>query len=277
MLVDVLLSYLSRVVPDAKLTTYKDYLPFLYQLDPGTFEVQFNQFCTYKDDFNTVDNIAQFDSTVFVLLCEAVEEFGVYLSDSAPIIDQLPLIGKMAKGLYLIDQYEDLLAIKYLYDTAENNREFIADLLHTVDNTIDPSSVLEVVEDVSPAIIIRVREYLADLEYHFESDGTPTDIKTIERVKNAITIFGIDRAIRYFREGGRIGEDLENYLDYFLSGTETTPADTIAKLSVFSAIASGIASSQIKEILSELLPNYFNDTQRLMSVSRAVLSLKLPE
>lgn len=277
MLVDALLSYLTRNVTDAKLSTYKELLPFLYQLDPGTFENQLNQFTTYLDEFTTVDNIAQFDHTICVLISEGIEEFGFYLSDDLSLVDRLSLLSKICQALYGVDQYEDLLSIKVALETSEGNREKIADILRLVDNSIEPHAVLEICKEISPALIYRIRDTLNDLEYQFDIEPTEDNAAAVERVKIALDYYGIQRAVRFFREGGKIGEDISNYLDFFYSDIKGVDSTSLAKLAVFSGIAAGFENKDIKEILSDLLPQYFVDPIELMSISRAVLKLTLPE
>lgn len=275
MLIDNLLGYLTRVVPDAKVSTYKVVLPFLYQLDPGTFEQQFNQFTTYIEEFSTEDNVAQFNQTVVNLLAEGIEEFGLYLTDDLPIYDKMELLCKICQALYHVDAHEDLQSIRYAMEVAEDPKEKIAEIIHTVDNTIDIHSVLEITAEVSPSLIYRLRDYLNEMEYRFpeDSDSNP---ELVEATKNALVYYGIERAKRYFKDGGSVGEPLSNYLDYYFSEDKQTP-EVLAKLALFSGIAAGLPRDTLKEKIGEELTNYFVDPQTLLAISRLVTKLNLPE
>lgn len=275
MLIDNLLNYLTQVVPEAKVSTYKVVLPFLYRLDPGTFEQQFNQFTTYLEEFSTEDNVAQFNQTVVDLIAEGIEEFGLYLTDDLPIYDKMELLAKICQALYHVDSHEDLQSIKYALEVAENPKEKLAEVLHVVDNTIDINSVLEITAEVSPSLIYRLRDYLSDMEYRFP-EGDSVNVPLVTLTKNTLNFYGIERAKRYFKDGGSVGEPISNYLDYYFSEEHQTP-EVIAKLALFSGIASGISLEKIKETVGNELPHYFVDPKTLVAISRLVTKLPLPE
>lgn len=275
MLIDNLLNYLTRTVSEARVSTYKVVLPFLYRLDPGTFELQFNQFTTYLDEFTTVDNVAQFDQIVTDLLAEGIEEFGLYLSDDQPLYGKLELLAKICQALYHVDSHEDLQSVKYALEIAEDPKEKIAEVLHVVDNTLDPNQILELTAEVSPSLLYRLRDYLNEMTYRFPEDDS-IDTALVERTKNALNFYGIERAVRFFKDGGSVGEPLTNFLDYYFSEEKNT-SEVIGKLAVFSAIAAGIPNDKIKERIGEELPHYFIDPKTLLTISRIVTKLPLPE
>lgn len=275
MLVDNLLAYLTRVVSPVKVTAYKKVLPFLYQLDPGVFEEQFNQFTVYLDEFSTVDNVTQFDSIVVTLLAEGIEQFGFYLTDTLPIYDKMELLARICHALYSVDQHEDTQSIRYALEVGENPREKIADILHLVDNELDPNLVLEICEEISPSLIYRLRDHLQDIEYLFPEEST-TDTVLVERVKNALNVFGVERAVRYFKEGGKVGEPLGNYLDYYFSENNQSP-EMLARLALFSGIAANLDPAKIKDIVAERIGDYYVDPKTILSISRAIVKLPLPE
>lgn len=275
MLIDKLFEYLTRTTSPEKVSAYKSVLPFLYRLDPGVFEEQLNQFTTYIDDFDTNVNIDQLDHIIVTLLAEGIEQFGVYLTDTHPIYDKMELLAKIAQALYGIDQYEDTQSIRYAFEVGENAREKIADILHLVDNSIDQNGVLEICQEISPSLLHRLRDYLQEMEYRFPEENS-TDTALVERVKTALNVLGVERAARYFREGGKVGEPLGNYLNFYFS-EDNQNVETISRLAIFSGIAAGLPLDKLKETVANAIVDFYHDPKTVISVTRSITKMHLPE
>lgn len=277
MLIDEMLYYLRNNISEDQLKSYKDLLPFLHSLNPAGFEFSMRQFVAFNDGQVAVDNIAQFNNSLLQLLMEEIENFGLYISDLQPVADKIPLFTKMLMALYRIDQYEDLLSIKYILDAAHDGKETIAEIIILMDGTLTAEGIMEMTDSVSPALIARIREFIKDLDYNFDLLDKDATEGEVERIRIALDYYGIAAAKRYFIEAGTANEPIDNYLQFFYSNIENHSPEELAKLAVFSAIASGEANKDIKARLGELLPYYFTDPSLLIKVTRAVMKLSLPE
>lgn len=275
MLFEDMLRFLENNVTPVKLQTYKELLPFLHQLNPSNLEFSLQQFISFNDDNLVIDNLDQF--TLFLLdsLIEIIESFGVYISDDQPVADKVPLFTKLAIALYRIDRYEDLLGIKYLMDTAHEPREVIADLLVLMDNRLIPEDILIMVSEISPSLISSIKALLSDLDYQIEDDQQSINVESVERVKSALIFYGVEKAVRYFKDGGKVGDDVELILDYFFSEENKRSLEEEAKIFLISAYIANIPTEDIRATLSEKIPYYITEVDYLLKVSRAVTKLPL--
>jgi len=277
MLIEETLLYLRGNVSADQFKSYKDLLPFLHALNPSGFEFSINQFISFNDTQVTIDNIAQFNNSLLELMMEEIENFGLYISDLQPVNDKVPFFGQLLRALYRIDQYEDLLSIKYILEAGHDAKETISEILVLIDNQLSVERIMEMTSDVSPALLTRIRDFIKDLDYNFDHSDIDSSPADVERIKVALGFYGIERAKRYFVEVGAANEPLGNYLDYFFSAPEKQSKEELAKLALFSGIAAGLKNEEIKFKVSEMLPFYFTDPSDLIQINRWMAKLHFPE
>ncbi|UQT03166.1 hypothetical protein TOTORO_03030 [Serratia phage vB_SmaS-Totoro] len=276
MILEDLMSFIEKTNSPERVSAYKGLLPFLMQLDPSLMEMNLSQFVGFMDDYDTINNREQLDNFLIQVVSEGIEDFGIYLSESADYRDSVFLLGDTLRALYRVDQYEDMAALTSILEDGVNAKETVVEILSAVSPELDVSALLNYIDEVSSSLVRRWKDSFADLSYQFDDQLPAAEPLLVERVRLALQDLQIESARNYFTEGGVIGEPIDNYLDYYLGYLK--PKDDVirAKFALFSAIAADAAADEIRSIAGAKMEYYYSGAE-LLNVTRKISTLPLPE
>lgn len=276
MILEDLMEYIENTNSPERVAAYKGLLPFLMQLDPSLMEINLSQFAGFIDSYDTMNNLDQFENFLLQVVKEGIEEFGVYLSDEVDYRNTLFTLGDALRGLYRIDQYEDMATLSNLLDEGSNAKETVVSILEVVSPGIDSHLLLNVIDEVSTSLIRRMKENFADMAYQFDQQVPSAEPLLVERVRLTLNFLNIDRAREYFTGGGVIGEPLDNYLDYYFSVIEEKRPEIYARYALLSAVAADLPKETLRGDVAAKMEFYFAGAE-LLAVTRQISTIPLPE
>lgn len=271
-MIDELLDYIFRSVPPERGVLYKDTLKLLQQIDPQVMELLLSNFAGNAEDFDTAMNVNSFHSLLINNVSDQIEQFSVYLNDDADYYHNLPLLYAILNSLYLVERYDNMGELKVLLDEGLNARETVGQMLNAIDSKVTLEGFCEMVQDVSPTLLARINEMVAErTQFDFDDTTTP-DEALRQRAREAVKFYQVEGMTRYFEEGGNLGEPFGRYLDYFYHELQTVATDHAARMFLACAVFAGLTDVQAEEEIALSLTTVFADmpADRLLSQGRAL-------
>lgn len=274
-MIDELLDYIFRSIPEERAALYKDGFKILREIDPQVMDYILTNFAATAENFDTAANINSIHSLLINNVSERIEEFGVYLKDDYDYFNNLTILVRTLEALYLIEHYENMVEFQTILETTTSHSECMAEVIQTINSGVSVEDFQEMVQDVSTGLISRIKAIVADRTmFNFEETHSPDDVIK-SRAKAAMALYETTGAARYFTEGGVLGLPVSEYISYFYKELESYPIKNAMGLLLTCGVFAGVEDTALQDVLGEQLPIIYTDANKVILAGRTLRQLPL--
>jgi hypothetical protein len=163
---NMVLNYVARIVPHQRLQLYVDCHTVLTEHYPEGWQTVLDTIGTHLESKTINDIEYLLHSAIISNLIAVVQECGVYVSDRYDFHHNLRQLYYLARGLYLIESYPNIVALRTLYDAHTSSHDRLGNILAEVQPGFDIDNFYMMVKDISDGTMIRLDHALrTNLEY----------------------------------------------------------------------------------------------------------------
>lgn len=273
-----ILTQLALMVSPERLIIYKSAVDILLQKDLEMYDMLMDNFESTMAENYTVYNVADFDEFLLEHLVEAVEEFGVYLSDRFIDARAIEPLAPLLTMLYGFEHYEDPNELLTIIDSDIPDSELIGELVTSLTEYTRVESYMDLIEEVSSSLIQRMKETLNDAIKTNDVVGVSQahDAVIYARVMLASKLFNNRVALDLLANGAVLGRPYPFYANA-MTLRQTDPND-ISKTLLVAGIMAKLGKEETIKAAGEFLANHLHEKAdvlirigRLLSKNQLVL------
>lgn len=194
------------------------------------------------DEEETHNTLSAIEGTYRQTLAEVLQQFGVVVNDTVPLF----ALGEIVAGLHGVLDIEDPGRLRDLLSVEEDGLTILAKLLEDI-TPLTFTDVVLAVEDVSPDLLTRILEGLADED---EQDDIG-DVGDVRQHRHRLQRFLEGRSALLVKQaletGFRIGTPFSCWVEQFQPQLETLAVDRLVLELVGFGLGAGLSETSLLE------------------------------
>lgn len=273
-----ILDALANITTPERMVIYKESVSILLLKDLSIYDLIFDNFHDSMFESDTVSNLADFDNLLIGNLRGTIEEFGIYLAMDMVDARSVEPMTYLAKMLYDYDRYDDQNELLLMLEQEVPATELIGEMVASITSYNKVEAVMEIISDVSTAIIKKMRltsqETIKAME--LEPTYSQEELERIAYLAKLSDKFQTRAAYDMLAQGWKFGDDLGKYALALVPADEVKEPSHVAALLCLAAVMANTPIKKIKEVVGEYVQSRFDDkTDLMMGIGRALNRIDL--
>lgn len=273
-----ILDALANITTPERMVIYKESVSILLLKDLSIYDLIFDNFHDSMFESDTVSNLADFDNLLIGNLRGTIEEFGIYLAMDVVDARSVEPMTYLAKMLYDYDRYDDQNELLLMLEQEVPATELIGEMVASITSYNKVEAVMEIISDVSTAIIKKMRltsqETIKAME--LEPTYSQEELERIAYLAKLSDKFQTRAAYDMLAQGWKFGDDLGKYALALVPADEVKEPSHVAALLCLAAVMANTPIKKIKEVVGEYVQSRFDDKADLMmGIGRALNRIDL--
>lgn len=273
-----ILDALANITTPERMVIYKESVSILLLKDLSIYDLIFDNFHDSMFESDTVSNLADFDNLLIGNLRGTIEEFGIYLAMDMVDARSVEPMTYLAKMLYDYDRYDDQNELLLMLEQEVPATELIGEMVASITSYNKVEAVMEIISDVSTAIIKKMRltsqETIKAME--LEPTYSQEELERIAYLAKLSDKFQTRAAYDMLAQGWKFGDDLGKYALALVPADEVKEPSHVAALLCLAAVMANTPIKKIKEVVGEYVQSRFDEKPALMmGIGRALNNIIL--
>jgi hypothetical protein len=273
---DLVLNYVARIVPPQRLHLYLDCHTLLTARFPEGWKAVLDTIATHLETKTINDIEYLLHNAMITNLISVIQEFGVYVNDRYEFHTGLRQLYYLADGLYLIENYPNVVALRTLFDAHTSAHDRLGYILAEVKPGFDIDNFYGMVSEIADSTMLRLDDTLTQnlelVEPLLEQHGLTTVVQDL------ITQYASEYPAIAELPFQNITGTMDAYVAAYRSHILASEPAVAARILVICAVMAGLTEQAAREAIGAAVQHIYRDHLRIgISVSRLTLALPYPE
>lgn len=273
---NLVLNYVARIVPPQRVQLYVDCHEVLSTHYPEGWQTVLDLIGTHLESKTVNDIEYLLHNAIIENLSTVVQDCGVYLSDRYDFHHNLRQLYYLARSLYLVENYPNVVALRTLFDAHEGAHDRLGYILAEIQPGFDVDNFYSMVSEISDGTMLRLDRTLADSVEHIEPLLEQHGLSAV--VQEVITGYATDYPAIAEVPFQHVTGTMDAYIAAYRQHIITAEPAVSARLLMLCAIMAGLDETEARNGIGAAVEHLYRDQLRLgISVSRLTLALPYPE